>query len=268
MKPPVVRSVLSALPRFAARRTVPGSVAVWVLLALCMLSFQARSLTVTLQDWVSAGEVLSSELEVMAVNNLCCGGFTDILRPSSLPFSDSHSVTSDTAQAATSYNLSDAGFHVQGIEHSRPRRASASSRGLIFFSLDQDVRYAISGIYGFVGNGWREIQLSAWLFDLTAGVELFKNAQESTATADEAFRLGEEGGDRANALTGALTGELVAGHIYRFTYFSAIGSTEAGDDNASAAGNIHLVFVPEVETGLLLLAGLTMIGMFRRSSYR
>ena len=109
MKPPV-----------AARRTVPGSVAVWVLLALCMWSFQARSLTVTLQDWVSAGEVLSSELEVMAVNDLCCGGFTDILRPSSLPFSDAHVVASGWAQAATSYSLSDAGFHVQDIEHFRP----------------------------------------------------------------------------------------------------------------------------------------------------
>lgn len=275
---PVARSVVSTLRRVAAalapaggkartaRRTVPRSVAVWVLLALCMCSFQARSLTLTLQDWMGAGEVQSTELEVMAVNNLCCGGFTDILKPSALPFSDSHSVSSGTAQAATRYSLSDDGFHVQDIEHTRPLRASALSGGRIIFSLDQDARYEISGIYGFVGNGWREIQLSAWLVDLTAGADLFTNRQNSTATADESFRLGEEGGDAANALSGARTGELVAGHTYRFTYMAAIGAGEPGDTNASAAGSIHLVFVPEAETGLQVLAGLAIIGLFRRSS--
>jgi hypothetical protein len=229
-----------------------------------MWSFQARSLTVTLQEW----GVQSSELAVEANNSLCCGQSSDILRPSSLPFSDAHVVASGWAQAATSYSLSDAGFHVQDIEHFRSVKSGVWSHGVIFFSVDQDIRYEISGTYGFVGNGWREIQLSARLVDLTAGGELFNNAQDSGHTADEIFRLGEEGGDQANTLTGALTGELVAGHIYLFNYFSAIGSFEAQDTSASAAGSIHLVFVPEVGTGLQLLAGLAVIGAFRRSSFR
>lgn len=249
------------------RRSIT-SATVCALLVLSIWPINAHALTVTLQEWMSAGELLSTALTVAANNSLCCGGNSDTLMPDSLPYSSSHAVSSDTAAASTSYDFSNAGFAVQEIAHSRPRRASASSQGVIFFSIDLDALYHISGSYGFVGLGWREIQISAWLFDLTAGVELFQNSQQSGATANESFLLGEEGGDSFNSLSGSLVGELLAGHIYRFTYFTAIGSSEAGDDNASAAGNIHLAVVPEPGSGTLLLVGLFAMGVFAPRSNR
>jgi hypothetical protein len=221
-----------------------------------------HALAVTLVSWDPGSGPLATRLESTAVNNLCCGGFVERFDPTSVPFTDSHRAESGGVISETAYALSPTGFSITFVEHFRLERSGAESSGAIYFTLDEDTAYELAGDYSMIG--WREVLLESTLWDLTAGVLMFDNRQDSSHTQDEVFQLGSQGGDMLNRLSGSRTGVLLAGNYYRLTYRAGIGSTEPGDAIASATGSVQLTFVPELSTGLLVMSGL--LGLAYRQS--
>jgi hypothetical protein len=108
------------------------------------------------------------------------------------------------------------------------------------FTTDVDTPYELSGIYGMDGNG--PIRQIAMLVDLDTSEVLFNNDQWSASTTDEAFILGESGGDISNVLSGSLTGQLLAGHTYDW-FFSAYVGGFGGQSGTieDATGHFKLV---------------------------
>ena len=235
------------------------SVVVGALLSVCATS--SGALTATLVQWSGNSTDLQSN-----VNDLeCCGGNTQEFQPTSLPFTDSHQAEiAGGVIAQTSYSLSSDGFSID-FNHYRFARSSAQSIGSIYFELDQDATYSLSGQYAL--TGFRTIHFDADLSDLTAGQDLFMNAQESGLTTNQSFLLGGNAGDLVSQVSGSLDGSLVAGHLYRLTYDAWIGSTEAADASASASGFLQMALVPEPGTALLLGSGIaTLVVLGRRLS--
>jgi len=231
-----------------------------VLCAALLFPHRGVALTVSLAEFDPGSGPLSTHLEATANNELCCGGNVQAFDPVSLPFTDQHRADSGGVVSDTAYSLGDAGFTIDIVEHYRMQRSSAISSGAIYFTVDQDAEYALSGVYAMVGS--RDIYLSASLTNISGGSLLFDNLQESRATQDEAFQLGEQSGDSQNGLSGSLTGQLVAGSLYRLNYRAFIYSTEASDGDATATGSIAFAVVPEPSTGLLM--GLALAGLVYR----
>ena len=86
----------------------------------------------------------------------------------------------------------------------------------------------------------------------------FENLQGSLSTPNERLLLGETGGDTFNVLTGSATGFLRPNTQYVLMYGFILQKKLAGaTPPATASGFMHLAFVPEPTTALLLaIAGL------------
>ena len=86
------------------------------------------------------------------------------------------------------------------------------------------------------------------------------NDQYSFNTPNQSFTLGGTDGD-GHTLTGSLTGNLLAGHTYRWHYLAYIQAPTGGDDGASASGAVTLKIaeatVPE-PSFILTFAGLAL----------
>jgi len=120
------------------------------------------------------------------------------------------------------------------MNHSRPGGLDSNSGtgGDIFFSVSAPTPYSASGTYTAVDPNPRHVNLDALLLDLTTNQTLLNSHQRSIATPNESFTLGEMGGDTENTFTGSLTGNLVVGHQYKFTYQ---GQTYANSSDDGAA---------------------------------
>jgi len=134
-----------------------------------------------------------THLQSSVDNYLCCGsGPVQEFDPVSLPFTDSHTAQGPAQPdlvSATAYSLDNAGFTID-MNHSRPRRAEAKSSGAIYFKLDQDSQYALSGNYAMVGLNY--VQLEATLTNLSTGTLLFDNLQLTRAASpDVSLQLGQ-----------------------------------------------------------------------------
>lgn len=193
--------------------------------------------------------------------------------PFPFPFSNSHSVSDAAASAGSTYQLSDAGFQIT-FEHTRAGNNDASGKaesyGYIYFGVDTDAFYELSGAYTAIDPEARHVILDVYFYDLTQGVLLFASAQDSYgATPNESFTLGETGGDFTNFLEGSLSGPLVAGREYRLYYGALIGDQPLpAVQTASASGFVNFAIVPEPGTAGILLAGLIAIASHARVSRR
>ena len=180
------------------------------------------------------------------------------------PFSDSHTSSDGSASATSSYELSDAGFEIT-FEHARAGSNDASgeaqSYGEIFFRLDTDAVYELTGAYSANDSEGRHVILDVFLDDQTTGTNLFGSTQDSYGdTPNESFVLGGVGGDFSNHLAGSPSGPLTAGHEYRLFYGALIGDRPLpAVQPASASGFVRLAIVPEPSTAGLLLLGLIAI---------
>lgn len=142
--------------------------------------------------------------------------------------------------------------------------------GDIFFTTDAyDAEYDISGLLTLDGVG----QVSQGLYlGVDLGGTFYPVAayyQRSDNTVDESFVSGEQGGDFSNNGVGSLTGTLLAGQRYEYTYsYMTFNLRGDGADPATATGNVSLSLneiippppqeVPEPATSGMLAAGVLL----------
>jgi hypothetical protein len=185
--------------------------------------------------------------------------------PTHLP--DAGTVTaSDGANTTnTSYDLANSGLSIGIDQMINDAPAPMTSEVRIFFTPDSDVDYAISGIYSAVDPVGRYIALDALLTDHLTSTALYYFSNVSLGTTNESFTLGVPSGNFLAVETGALTGTLLAGHVYSLYVYAELNPF--GNSSTSAArgtGYVSLSFVPEPSTGLLVIAGLLGLAGWRR----
>jgi hypothetical protein len=196
---------------------------------------------------------------------------TDVDTPTSLTAA-SQSAAIGGSVAETSYTLSSQSFDFS-VDHTRDGAvllhptfgllgSGAASGADIYFSPDTDVGYVLSGWYSAV-NPAGSVHFEAFLLDQTLGA-LFLSFQTSKSTPNETFTLGLLEGDDTNLLFGSLTGTLLAGHEYQFTYRMSMGTGPTADAGATATGFVSLAFVPEPAPAALLGLGLAGLWVQRR----
>lgn len=186
--------------------------------------------------------------------------------PAAVPESGSVTETDGGNAATTGYSLSASSFEIT-FNHSRAGDAFgyAQSGAGFNFSLDENVDYALDGLYTAADPLGQRILLQVVLTDLTASSTLFQSYQESNATENESFTLGLEEGDFINALVGSPTGTLIAGHEYQLFVLSLIQTNDEGAAiSASASGSATLTFVPEPSATALVALGLVGLVVRRR----
>lgn len=235
------------------RATVKAAV---VMAAALVTAGPAGALTVTLNPGSNV-----SDVELIAT-----GSAISTLFPAAIPFVDSDTNGAGATTVSATYDFTDGGFTIT-FDLSADTDATARSRGTsIFFSVDQDVDFVLSGSLFTVSPG-TQVKLSANLTDFTAGLTVATSIQESRSTPNESFVLGESGGDFQNINFSGLSGTLIAGREYGFLY-EALIDTRFGSiaGPASGSGSVTLAFVPEASTALLLAGGLAALGLRRRSS--
>ena len=149
--------------------------------------------------------------------------------------------------------------------------SQATSFGTIFFSSDENIGYDASGFYDAVDSEGRTLRLLAKLTNVTTSGLVFNMDQQSNATANESFTLGDSGGDLVNTTVGSLSGVLLAGQNYRFDFTALLqASPTASTSSATAAGSLTLNFtanpppIPEPGTALLTGLGLVVLTTKRR----
>lgn len=147
----------------------------------------------------------------------------------------------------------------------------------LVLTADANTTFSISGFNDMTGLA--AIYMDVTFYDLTDNAQLFRENEFSLATTDELFSLnGVADGDNFNNISGSLTGNLIAGHDYRF-YFSSYIQDYMNDYDGSggyvrniaaiAESNVTLSIgtsasVSEPPLLALLSIGLVGIGFTRR----
>lgn len=142
--------------------------------------------------------------------------------------------------------------------------AFSQSISVVYFYVDEDVGYRITGSFETVDSDGRGVFLLARLSDVTGTpVVVFESEQRSDATPDESFVLGGSGGDLSNTSTGSATGTLLAFHVYAL--YANVGLENypilPRTSGATATGGVTLL-IPEPAAGLLVSMG--AVGLARR----
>lgn len=205
------------------------------------------------------------------------GGFpysTSNIYPTALPCAQAHTASSSVSTSTTIYSLDSAAFEL-GFEHAAGARYGRGTGALswanLYFSVDEDVQYVLSGVYAATGPAGFEVVQYAVLFDETAGQFAFFGSQSSDMTPNESFTLGLLEGDSLNqGIEGSLSGALTAGHVYKLEYGNSIrvlaDDLVDASSTASAVGNLTLTFVPEPSASALL--GVFLAGAMARARLR
>jgi hypothetical protein len=166
----------------------------------------AAALTVTLTSGFGSSFLEIGSATDSAVHHL------STLFPTVVPFVDSDSVTEGASSNASTYDLSDNALTIT-FDHTRAPSAGAHavSEGDIYFSVDEDVGYELSGTYSAIDPDGTLIDLSVKLLHLTTPSWLARSTQISRSTVNEAFVVGESGGDFSNFNLPIRSAQLVTG---------------------------------------------------------
>jgi len=218
----------------------PWFTAVLLALPVLLAGSPVSAQTVTLNDFAASS--------VTTYADDVAGGFvTDPLFPAALPYFEVSSSVDGLASSRSTYELTNAGFYAS-FDHSRTSAtfSNAYTDVGIFFRVDQNVDYVVSGSYSVADADGRRVTLSLGLVDFSADppVNLFNSYQESQATPNESFSVGLSEGDSLNLDLGSSTGTLIAGRDYWFTFSTAIEAYPATTSAATATGSISLGLGP------------------------
>ncbi len=193
--------------------------------------------------------------------------------PRELPEQFTTTVGDGRHHSLSTYDLSNDRLAID-VQHALPMGEHGSTRsyGSIFFSVDEDVLYDAAGAYSAINAAGRQIELQAWLADVTedpVGATVFVSVQESRSSSNVDLVLGASQGDHDNVRIGDLAGTLTSGRRYRFSYFTRLSSQppfDGFDGDASASGfvSLDLSEIPEPSTATLIGVGLVALGLRRR----
>lgn len=130
----------------------------------------------------------------------------------------------------------------------------------IFFSVDEDVGYALSGGYALADPFGDFASFGVRLEDVASGTILFRFSRVAASEPDPAF-------DLTSPNEGSPTGTLVAGREYRL-FLDALSSVGPFPMNATGfvavgTGSVTLQLVPEPSLAVLVCFGLAAIARRR-----
>jgi hypothetical protein len=145
----------------------------------------------------------------------------------------------------------------------------------LFFSVDANASYSLSGGYSVSDNSLTasRVIFRSYIQDATSGLYVAGSDQVSYNTLNESFILGGSGGDFDNNNFGSLTGTLVAGRFYKFSFLAMNQAFPAANGGATSTGFVRLDIgggapsnaVPDGGTTLALLGlTLTSLAVLRR----
>jgi hypothetical protein len=180
--------------------------------------------------------------------------------------SDSNTNVANGSHAQATYSVTpnsiDITYSLSRPPHNNDAQSeTAQADGYVDFRVDQTLSYVLSGNMNAVDPEGRNT--TQWLRLLDGASTVFESYQASHSTPNSTFTLGRQDGDLGNVLSGAISGTLLPGHLYRFVYFSRILDEPATSlQSASATGFYSLLIVPEPSTAMLVYLGL--IGMTLR----
>jgi hypothetical protein len=197
------------------------------------------------------------------------GSLGNSVNPASLPyFNDAHDVSDGQAYSQADYDFSasgDTGAFRFDFDQARTDVSTSFAQGFgeITITTTNDVLYSLDGFYSLTGS--RFFSMAVELTDITGGNTVFSNAQQSNATLNESFTLGEQGGDLTNVLSGDISGTLMAGHEYRLEYVYLFQGFQMGP-GATAVGdlNFNITPVPAPGAAVLAMLGLPIINWLKR----
>jgi hypothetical protein len=183
-----------------------------------------------------------------------------------LPSSGTRTATDGGGSSVTSYSLTNDAFSwTMSQTVVATLNATSQTNATIYFTVDEDVNYAISGSYGLISGGAPLIGFRLAIRDGVAGPFPFQGSHTSAGIAGETFTLGVPGGNILFDQEGSLTGTFLAGHQYTLTMQSRLLSNTGAQAAASAAGSVTISFVPEPATASLVAFGVIGLAARRRA---
>ena len=194
--------------------------------------------------------------------------------PASMPWGGLTSIDNGLEFSTTTYDFTQNSFKMN-FEHignsttvswpsNKAKRQFARSWGGVYFSVDVETPYTLTGGYNSVGP--RRTYMLVQLRDTSGGYH-FENTQDSRTSTSNTFVIGQQNGDTYNTLTGNQTGTLYPGRVYSLFYefrFENYGPAPDWIGVGTANGSLNL-YTPEPATlTLLALGGLAMMRRRRK----
>ena len=146
------------------------------------------------------------------------------------------------------------------------------SFGRVFFTVDVNTAYSISGSYSFSDRWeWPTLRGGAYLrtllFDNTTAQTVFSSAQTGFGV-DESGTYYLGGMSDSYSLFGSPSGSLVAGHQYYWETFAEVsgnpGTVSGSGSVTLSIGTAVVPLPPSALMGLTLLSGLGLAKLLRR----
>ncbi len=217
----------------------------WTLLAAFLVAPAAHAWTVTYNPsgW-------TTNLTDTANDEILEPPVQSVIFPSSFPVTaTTPGVTAGASAAVMDYDFSNDGFSV-AFDEQVPLAMGSGTQGMayIYFKVDENVEYLISGSFIAVDTEGRRVRLWTFLEDITSfPFFLFESKQVSETTPNESFTVGSSDGDASNELSGSSTGTLLAGHSYRFFAEASLEGYPyiPRTTGAVGTGNLSISFSPE-----------------------